>query len=212
MDDVIVGDDGLARCAWGASSTEYRAYHDSEWGRPVGDDHRVYEVLCLEGFQAGLSWLTILRKRNAFREAFAGFDPGVVAGFDDADIERLASDAGIVRHRGKIRATVTNARATVGMWDEGISLAGVVWQHRPADPRVPERLNDVPPVTPDAKVLSAELRRRGFAFVGPTTVYAAMQALGVVNDHLKPCHWRSISEQKRSEFAIPAVGQTGAAH
>ena len=208
LEDVILGDDGLGRCAWGASSAEYRVYHDNEWGRPVGDDDRVYEKLCLEGFQAGLSWLTILRKRDAFREAFAGFDPGLVAAFDDADVERLTSDAGIVRHRGKIRAAVTNARVTVELRDEGISLAGLVWQHRPAGPRVPKRLSDIPPTTPEAKALSADLRRRGFAFVGPTTVYATMQALGVVNDHLKGCHWRSIAEQERSEFAIPAAEQT----
>jgi DNA-3-methyladenine glycosylase I len=205
MDDLTVGDDGLVRCAWGASTPEYLPYHDNEWGRPQADDHRVYEKLCLEGFQAGLSWLTILRKRDAFRDAFAGFDPSVVARFVAADEDRLLGDARIVRHRGKIAATVTNARATVALWDEGLSLAGLVWQHRPAKSQVPQRLGDVPPTTAEAKALSAELRRRGFKFVGPTTVYAAMQALGVVNDHLQGCHWRAVAEQDRAGFAVPSL-------
>jgi DNA-3-methyladenine glycosylase I len=205
LDDLTVGEDGLVRCAWGASTPEYRLYHDTEWGRPVGDDNRMYEMLCLEGFQAGLSWLTILRKRDGFRDAFAGFDPTVVASFQIADVDRLAADARIVRHRGKIAAAVTNAQATLALWDEGISLAGLVWHHRPAGLRVPRRLSDLPPTSPEAKALSAELRRRGFAFVGPTTVYAAMQALGVVNDHLEGCHGRAVTERDRAGFAIPGL-------
>jgi DNA-3-methyladenine glycosylase I len=208
MDDLTVGEDGLVRCAWGASTPEYLPYHDNEWGRPVGDDHRVYEKLCLEGFQAGLSWLTILRKRGGFRDAFAGFDPSVVAGFGAADEDRLVGDARIVRHRGKIAATVTNARATVALWDEGLSLAGLVWKHRPTETQAPQQLGDVPPTTAEAKALSAELRRRGFKFVGPTTVYAAMQALGVVNDHLQGCHWRAVAEQDRTAFAVPRLERT----
>jgi DNA-3-methyladenine glycosylase I len=203
MTDLITGADGLARCAWGASTVEYELYHDTEWGRPVDDDNRVYEVLCLEGFQAGLSWLTILRKRDGFRAAFAGFDPIAVARYEAADVDRLVGDARIVRHRGKISAAIANARATLALWDEGLSLAGLVWEHRPADARVPTRLSHVPPTSTEAKALSSDLRRRGFGFVGPTTVYAAMQALGVVNDHLKGCHWRDISERDRARFAIP---------
>jgi DNA-3-methyladenine glycosylase I len=203
--DLIVGEDGLARCAWGASTPEYQAYHDREWGRPVGDDGRVYEKLCLEGFQAGLSWLTILRKREGFRDAFANFDSAVVAGFDDADVERLVSDPRIVRHRAKIVAVITNARATIALHDQGISLAGLVWQYRPSAASAPQRMADLLPYSPESKALSSELRRRGFAFVGPTTVYAAMQALGVVNDHIDGCHWRPVVEGERSAFSIPPI-------
>ena len=205
MDDLSTGEDGSVRCAWGASTPEYRAYHDDEWGRPVNDDRRVYEMLCLEGFQAGLSWLTILRKRDGFRQAFAGFDPTIVSGFGSSDVERLVGDARIVRHRGKIAATVTNGRATLELWDQGLSLAGLVWQHRPAAAEAPARSGDIRPTIPEAKALSAELRQRGFAFVGPTTVYAAMQALGVVNDHLQGCHWRDVAERDRAGFAVPGL-------
>jgi DNA-3-methyladenine glycosylase I len=204
MSDVVVGEDGLARCGWGASAPEYFAYHDLEWGRPVGDDDRVYEKLCLEGFQAGLSWLTILRKRDGFRQAFAAFDPVVVARFGDADVDRLAADPSIVRHRAKITAAVTNARATMALREQGISLAAVVWKHRPAVERAPQGLGDVPASTPESSALSAELRRHGFVFVGPTTVYAAMQSLGVVNDHVRGCHWRAAVEQQRAAFSIPS--------
>lgn len=197
---ITVGEDGMARCPWGASTPEYLDYHDDEWGRPVGDDTTVYETLCLEGFQAGLSWLTVLRKRESFRQAFSGFDPTVVAGFDATDVERLVSDAGIIRHRGKIQAAITNARATLALRDSGRSLGGLVWHHEPSAPPVPEGLGDVPNTTAEAKALSAELRRHGFAFVGPTTVYAAMQALGVVNDHVVGCHWRKITERERAGF------------
>lgn len=203
--EVVVGDDGFARCPWGASSPEYRSYHDDEWGRPVGDDDRVYEKLCLEGFQAGLSWLTILRKRDAFRVAFASFDPVVVASFDDADVDRLVGDPGIVRHRAKIVAAITNARETVALRARGESLAALVWQHRPAveHPRI--RTSDVPPTTPESSALSASLRRHGFTFVGPTTVYAAMQSLGVVNDHLVGCHWHAVAEARRRDFEVPVT-------
>lgn len=203
--DVTVGEDGLKRCLWGASTPEYRTYHDDEWGRPQGDDRRVYEKLCLEGFQAGLSWITILRKRDAFREAFAFFDPEIVAKFDETDVVRLLGDARIVRHRGKIEAAVSNARATTALQAENVSLAGLVWSHRPVRERVPSRMSELPSVTPESQALSKVLRGRGFSFVGPTTVYSTMQSLGVVNDHLKGCHWRTVIDRERLRFSIPDV-------
>jgi DNA-3-methyladenine glycosylase I len=171
----------------------------------VGDDDRVYEKICLEGFQAGLSWLTILRKRDGFRRAFSSFDPAAVAEFGATDVERLLTDPSIVRNRAKITATITNARATIALREEGISLAGLVWQHRPTLEQVPERMSDMPPSTPESKSLSAELRRHGFAFVGSTTVYAAMQSLGVVNDHLVGCAWRQVAEEELAKFSMPGV-------
>jgi DNA-3-methyladenine glycosylase I len=203
MSGIVVGEDGIGRCAWGASTPEYQAYHDEEWGRPVGDDNRVFEKLCLEGFQSGLSWLTILRKREGFREAFGRFDPIVVARFGDGDINRLLADTGIVRHRGKIVATITNAQATVRLLDQHISLAALVWEHEPRASRPPRSVDDLPASTPESKTLSAELRKRGFRFVGPTTVYAAMQSLGVVNDHLPGCEFRSLAEAERAQFSVP---------
>jgi DNA-3-methyladenine glycosylase I len=200
MSDLVLGEDGLNRCAWGASPEEYLAYHDLEWGRPVGDDDQVYEKLCLEGFQAGLSWLTILRKREGFRRAFASFDPEIVARFDAADIDRLVADPQIVRHRAKITATVANAKATMRLRERGVSLAGLVWAHRPDVQGVPKRLGDIPSSTAGSKALSKELRGYGFAFVGPTTVYASMQSLGIVNDHLEGCHWRTIVQAERERF------------
>ncbi len=200
MSDLVMGADGLSRCGWGTSPEEYRAYHDLEWGRPVGDDDRVYEKLCLEGFQAGLSWLTILRKREGFRQAFASFDPEIVARFDDGDIDRLVADPQIVRHRAKIEAAIANAKATVRLRERDISLAGLVWAHRPNAQSPPKRLGDIPSSTPESKALSKELRACGFTFVGPTTVYAAMQSLGIVNDHLEGCHWRSLVEAERERF------------
>jgi DNA-3-methyladenine glycosylase I len=201
--DLVIGEDGAARCRWGASTPEYQAYHDNEWGLPVGDDNRVFEKLCLEGFQAGLSWLTILRKRENFRGAFASFDPRSVARFDDADIERLLADAGIIRHRGKIVATIANAQATIRRREQGISLAALVWRHEPRARPAPKAMSDLPASTPESKALSAELRRLGFRFVGETTVYAAMQSLGLVNDHLKGCHSRAIVELARADFEAP---------
>ena len=198
-------DDGLARCPWGGAPPEYRRYHDDEWGRPVGDENRIYEKLCLEGFQSGLSWLTILRKRDNFRRAFAAFDPAVVARFGEADVARLLGDAGIIRHRAKIQAAIDNARATVRLHDEGGTLAALLWAHEPRRRgRAPRGGGDVPPSTAESKALSAELRRRGFRFVGPTTAYAAMQSLGVVNDHLAGCHFRSLTEQDRARFVRPS--------
>jgi DNA-3-methyladenine glycosylase I len=200
---VVLGDDGLARCAWGDSAPEYRPYHDDEWGLPVGNDLRVYEKFCLEGFQAGLSWLTILRKREAFRAAFRGFDPEVVAAFGETDVERLLADAGIVRHRGKIEATIANARATAALRVQGISLSGLVWRYETERRSAPSALGEIPASTPESKALSKELQRHGFRFVGPTTVYAAMQSLGVVNDHLAECHFRAVAEAARDDFQVP---------
>jgi DNA-3-methyladenine glycosylase I len=186
--DLVTGDDGRARCAWAARPPEYLAYHDGEWGRPVHDDVRLFEKLCLEGFQAGLSWLTILRKREAFRRAFAGFDPATVAAFGDAEVARLLADPGIVRSRAKVAATVANARATVAMTDT--TLDRLVWAHAPPSRPAPASLAELPASTPESAALAAELKRRGFRFVGPTTVYATMQAGGVVDDHLAGCFVR----------------------
>ncbi len=202
MEDLVRGADGRRRCFWGASSAEYAAYHDDEWGRPVVDDAAVYERLCLEGFQSGLSWLTILRKRPAFRAAFASFEPSVVAGFGARDVTRLLADSGIVRHRGKIEAAIANARAVVTMRDAGESLAALVWSHAPPGRRpAPRTRHDIAATTPESVALSKELRARGFAFVGPTTVHAAMQAMGVVDDHLVGCHVRGACEQARRAVA-----------
>ena len=203
-DDVVVGEDGVARCRWGASPAEYARYHDDEWGRPVADETRVFENLSLDCFQSGLSWLTILRKRDAFRRAFRGFDPAVVAAFDAADVERLLGDAGIVRNRAKVLATITNARATLRLHDEGLSLATLLWRHEPGVAgSAPRRLADLPAVTAASTALSVDLRHHGFAFVGPTTVYAAMQALGLVNDHLAGCHVRVVACAERARFVPP---------
>jgi DNA-3-methyladenine glycosylase I len=168
----------------------YHAYHDEEWGRPVTDERGLLERLCLEGFQSGLSWLTILRKRENFRAAFAGFEPERVAAFGEREVERLLKDAGIVRHRGKIEAAIANARGTLALRKAGAPLEELVWAHRTKTKRPPESLRDIPPTTPESIALSRELKRHGFRFVGPTTVYAAMQACGVVNDHIAACHVR----------------------
>ena len=203
MSGVAVGEDGRARCPWATSTPEYQRYHDEEWGRPVGDDNRVYEKLCLEGFQSGLSWLTILRKRDGFRRAFASFDPHEVARFDESDVERLLQDAAIVRHRAKILAAIGNARATEALLEQGMSLAGVVWDHEPARSSPPGTTADLAPSTAESGALSALLRKHGFRFVGPTTVYAAMQSLGVVNDHLRECDFRAVCEAERAAFIPP---------
>lgn len=189
MSGVVPGPDGRLRCPWGAgSSVEYVAYHDDEWGRPVRGEAELFERISLEAFQSGLSWLTILRKREAFRTAFAGFDPKLVAAFDADDEARLLSDAGIVRNRAKVAATIANARAVLEM-DE--PLPDLLWSfapdgHRPA----PRTLDEVPAVTPESTAMAKALRRRGFRFVGPTTAYALMQATGMVNDHLAGCVYR----------------------
>jgi DNA-3-methyladenine glycosylase I len=202
---VVRGSDGRRRCGWSVSAPENVAYHDNEWGRPVIDDTRLYEKLCLEGFQSGLSWLTILRKRERFREAFAGFDPERVAHFGARDIKRLMNDAGIVRNRGKIEATIANARATLKVQEGGGSLAALMWSFEPTrrGRRVPERLGDLASVTAESKALAASLRGFGFRFVGPTTVYAAMQSLGLVNDHFKGCHVRVACNRDRQATIVP---------
>lgn len=205
---ATAGEDGLLRCGWCLATPDYVAYHDDEWGRPVVDDVRLYGKLCLEGFQSGLSWLTILRKRPGFRAAFSEFDPEVVARFDDADVARLLADAAIVRHRGKIEATIANARATLAVQDELGSLAALVWSFEPerATRRAPTLLRDVATTTPESTALSKALKRRGFRFVGPTTAYAAMQALGVVDDHLVGCHVRDACEADRVTSAVSTLG------
>ena len=174
------------RCWWAGDDPLYVAYHDREWGRPVRDDRALFEKLCLEGFQAGLSWLTILRKRERFREVFAGFEPERVAAFTGADVERLLTDTGIVRNRAKIEATITNARAVLALE----SLSALVWSFAPQAGPPPQAPADIPAKTPASVALSKDLRRRGFRFVGPTTAYAFMQAMGLVNDHLVTCPTR----------------------
>jgi DNA-3-methyladenine glycosylase I len=190
------------RC-WGSSVPAYAVYHDEEWGRPVLDERGIYERLCLEGFQSGLSWLTILRKRDAFREAFAGFDPERVARFRERDVKRLLRDAGIVRHRGKIEATIANARGTLALREAGTPLEELFWSHRPPPRPAPMSFADVPATTPESSTLARELRRRGFRFVGPTTVYASMQACGVVNDHLSGCPARAATERALARAKLP---------
>lgn len=193
---VETGTDGLARCWWGVEPGIYREYHDREWGRAVTDDHRLFEKICLEGFQAGLSWLTILRKREAFRSAFAGFDPTIVSAFRDADVLRLLADAGIVRHEGKIRSTINNAQRALDVIDKHGSLSAFFWSWAEIDPAV---VSEIPSVTPTSTALSKDLKRQGWSFVGPTTVYAFMQAMGLVNDHLPGCHARRACEDRRKE-------------
>jgi DNA-3-methyladenine glycosylase I len=190
---LIEASDGTVRCWWPGEDPDYVAYHDTEWGRPVHDDRRLLEKLCLEGFQAGLSWLTILRKRSAFREAFADFDAEVVAGYGPADVERLLGDARIVRHRGKIEATIANARAYLDLVEREGSLDAFVWRYAPDAPPIPRRLADVRATSPEATAMSLDLKRRGFRFVGPTTAYAFSQAMGLVDDHLVGCASRTPS-------------------
>jgi DNA-3-methyladenine glycosylase I len=191
MGDVIVGEDGRARCPWGLAAPDYVAYHDQEWGQPIRDDDGLFERLTLEAFQSGLSWLTILRKRENFRAAFAGFAIEKVAKFDATDRDRLLADAGIVRNRAKIDAALHNAKAAASL-DEG--LAEVIWAFAQPNRPAPVGLDDVPAQTAESKALAKELKRRGFVFVGPTTAYALMQAAGLVNDHLRDCWVRTAHE------------------
>jgi len=186
------------RC-WPARDPLYLAYHDEEWGRPVREEHRLLERLSLEGFQSGLSWLTILRKRERFRAAFRGFDPERVARLGDADVARLMADAGIVRNRAKIEAAIANARATLALHEAHQTLGELLWSFAPDPPPAPPRsLQDMPAITPESRALARELKRRGFRFVGPTTAYALMQATGIVNDHLEQCHVRAAVEADRA--------------
>jgi DNA-3-methyladenine glycosylase I len=204
-DGIVVGDDGVARCSWGDSAPAYRPYHDTEWGFPVADDVRLFEKLSLEGFQAGLSWLTILRKREAFRAAFAGFDFHEVARFGEPDVARLLGDAGIVRHRGKIEAVINNAQRAVELVAAEGSLAHYIWTYEPA-----RRTGGLDRATlaelvhtEDSRALAKDLKRRGWRFVGPTTVYAFMQAMGLVNDHLDGCHAQRPAAEARNVFTAP---------
>jgi DNA-3-methyladenine glycosylase I len=186
-DDLVPGPDGRPRCRWATSAEDYLRYHDEEWGRPVRGDDALFERLCLEAFQSGLSWLTILRKREGFRRAFAGFRIEAVARFGDDDVARLLADASIVRNRAKIAAAIANARAALAL--EDTTLTDLIWSFAP-DPDgrpAPRTMADLPATTPESKALAKELKRRGFVFVGPTTAYAAMQACGLVNDHLEGC-------------------------
>jgi DNA-3-methyladenine glycosylase I len=189
--------DPLPRC-WGASDPLYLAYHDEEWGRPVTDERGLYERLCLEGFQSGLSWLTILRKRESFRRAFAEFDPDAVARFGEDDVTRLLGDAGIVRHRGKIEAAIENARGVIALREAGTPLPELVWSHAPERYDAPRTTADWHSQTPESAALAKRLKAAGFRFVGPTTVWAAMQACGVVNDHLATCWMRDEVERART--------------
>jgi DNA-3-methyladenine glycosylase I len=189
---TVIGEDGLARPAWAATDPLLRDYYDTEWGMPVRDERGLFERLSLEAFQSGLSWVVILRKRPAFRAAFDGFDPDTVAGYDEADVERLLADPGIVRNRRKIEATIGNARATVALREDG-GLVDLVWSYRPAETPAPRTPADVPTTSPESLALSVELRRRGFRFVGPTTMHALMEAVGIVDTHLLDSHRRGSS-------------------
>ena len=186
-DSLVVGPDGRSRCAWAASTPDYAAYHDDEWGRPVHGERALFERITLEAFQSGLSWLTILRRREGFRAAFAEFDPDRVADYDETDVARLLADTAIIRNRAKIAAAVTNARAVVRLRADG-GLDRLVWSFAPPPRPRPAALSDVPAVTPESTALAKALRGQGFVFVGPTTAYAAMQACGLVDDHVDGCH------------------------
>jgi DNA-3-methyladenine glycosylase I len=204
MRALLPGPDRKLRCLWGVSAPEYLRYHDEEWGYPTADDVRLFELVCLEGFQAGLSWLTILRKRGAFRRAFAGFDLDAVSRFGARDVARLLADPGIVRHRGKIESAIENARRACELRDEVGSLAAHFWRFEPDPASRPRRLTWATlrrmSATPESIALSKDLRKRGWTFVGPTTLYAFMQAVGIVNDHLDGCAFRARAERARRAF------------
>ena len=203
---TFCGNDGQWRCHWCAATPAYQAYHDSEWGFPVADDRRLFEKICLEGFQSGLSWLTILNKREAFRRAFEGFDFGPVARFDEADVERLLSDAGIVRHRGKIVSTLNNARRALELQSSEGSLAAYFWRFEPEATPAPGPMSDewqAVSTTAQSIALSKDLKKRGWTFVGPTTAYAFMQAMGLVNDHAPGCDAGQRVAKARASFVPP---------
>ena len=204
---LFTADDAVARCNWCQASSAYRHYHDTEWGLPVTDERRLFEKICLEGFQAGLSWLTILNKREAFRAVFANFEAERVAHFGEQDVARLLADAGIVRHRGKIESTINNARRVLELRQEFGSLAIYAWRFEPAASSRPRRLTlqalKAMTRSPESVALSKDLKRRGWSFVGPTTVYAFMQAMGLVNDHVEGCHVRAAALQARAQLLLP---------
>ena len=206
---LITGEDGITRCVWAGSSADYLDYHDNEWGHPVADDTRLFEKICLEGFQSGLSWITILRKRENFRKAFAGFDIPTVAKFGEKEIEELVQDAGIIRHRGKIKSVINNANRALEMQEEFGSLAIYFWAQEPDESERPkvcdyETLRTLGK-TERSTAISKDLKKRGWSFVGPTTVYAFMQAMGMVNDHLEGCYHRQVVEEKRAAFIRPTA-------
>ncbi len=206
---LVSGADGRARCWWGSSHDDYAHYHDAEWGHPVDDDRRLFEKICLEGFQSGLSWLTILRKRENFRRAFRGFDIDAVARFNRRSVDRLLRDAGIVRHRGKIESTLHNARRALALREEFGSLAAFLWRFEPPPAERPKRFTRAAlsklASTPTSTALSKDLKQRGWTFVGPTTMYAFMQAMGLVNDHLEGCFARDEVAAARRRFRPPVT-------
>jgi DNA-3-methyladenine glycosylase I len=204
MSQTIPGPDGKSRCRWCGASPEFLHYHDTEWGFPVDDDHRLFEKLCLEGFQSGLSWRTILAKRENFRAAFHGFDFDRIAGFTDSDVERLLKDDGIVRHRGKIEAVINNARRAQELVKQEGSLAAYVWRHEPTAGELAKLQTASTSTTSIA--LSKDLKKRGWSFVGPTTVHAFMQAMGLINDHAEGCSIGADVERARSDFRRPIDG------
>ncbi len=199
MIEIIAGEDGLARCSWGDSPGIYRAYHDDEWGFPVDDDRLLFEKLCLEGFQSGLSWLTVLNRREGFRAAFHGFAIDEVAAMGPDDVEVLLQDTGIIRHRGKIESTINNARRSQEVCEELGSLGALVWSYEPEPAG-----SILAASTPESTALAKDLKSRGFSFVGPTTAYAFMQAMGIVNDHLPECHAWDTANRAREAFSRPA--------
>ena len=203
-DSLAIGDDDRARCSWGASTPDYAHYHDTEWGRPTIDERTLFEKICLEGFQSGLSWLTILRKRENFRAAFDDFDHVAIAGYADTDVERLLADAGIIRHRGKIEATINNGQRLVELHERGTSLGELIWSHEPTTWPAPSSIDEVPAVTAESTALAKRLKSAGFRFVGPTTAYAAMQAMGVVNDHIAGCWVRQECLEERAAITPPS--------
>lgn len=201
--NMITGDDGLRRCWWCGNDPQYVQYHDQEWGRPIADDRRLFEKVCLEGFQAGLSWITILRKRDAFRKAFSNFDFRKVANYSPGKVDRLLANAEIVRHRGKIESTINNAKRAIEIVDRQGSLKEFFWQFEPNKARALRSRGDIQATTQESTALSKELKRHGWTFVGPTTCYAFMQAMGMVNDHLRNCHIWSAVDQARRDFKRP---------
>lgn len=207
---LVTGADGKRRCSWCISDPLYVKYHDTQWGRPVVDENQLYEKICLEGFQSGLSWLTILRKRESFRRVFHNFDPLLVSKFTQRDVTRLLKDESIIRHRGKIEATIQNAKATLEVQNQYGSLTKFVWSFR-LDPKeitsrkAPKSIADIVASTPESEALSKALKAHGFKFVGPTTMYAAMQSLGLVNDHIVGCHLRAICEHQQKIVARKIV-------